>query len=99
MFKITISTVLATWTLAVAISGQTTVAVKQAPVPTSGSVNLLSRYKDDRTGDDNYVDAAYSFEKATNGVKSLKVTRNDWDLLFSTLRYTDGRVRKDIFDV
>jgi hypothetical protein len=31
---------------------------------------------------DNYVDAAFSFEHGTNGEGALPLTRNDWDVLF-----------------
>lgn len=33
-------------------------------------------------GQDNYVDAAFSFEFGMNGVAALPLTRNDWDILF-----------------
>ena len=33
-------------------------------------------------GQDNYVDAAFSFEFGMNGVGALSLTRNDWDILF-----------------
>lgn len=33
-------------------------------------------------GQDNYVDAAFSFEFGMNGVGALPLTRNDWDILF-----------------
>ena len=33
-------------------------------------------------GRDNYVDAAFSFERGVNGEEGRKLTRNDWDLLF-----------------
>jgi hypothetical protein len=33
-------------------------------------------------GQDNYVDAAFSFEFGMNGVVALPLTRNDWDILF-----------------
>lgn len=33
-------------------------------------------------GHDNYVDAAFSFEHGMNGEGALRLTRNDWDILF-----------------
>jgi hypothetical protein len=44
-------------------------------------------------GQDNYVDAAFSFEFGMNGVGSLSLTRNDWDILFG------NRPDRDTFDV
>jgi hypothetical protein len=43
-------------------------------------ITLLARRE--VNGYDNYVEAAFSFEHGINGKDSLKVTRNDWDLLF-----------------
>ena len=42
---------------------------------------------------DNYVDAAFSFEFGMNGVGSLSLTRNDWDILFG------NRPDRDTFSV
>jgi hypothetical protein len=42
---------------------------------------------------DNYVDAAFSFEFGMNGVGALPLTRNDWDILFG------NRPDRDTFDV
>jgi len=44
-------------------------------------------------GQDNYVDAAFSFEFGMNGVGSLPLTRNDWDILFG------NRPDRDTFGV
>jgi hypothetical protein len=33
-------------------------------------------------GQDNYVDAAFSFEFGMNGIAAIPLTRNDWDVLF-----------------
>ena len=50
-------------------------------------------------GKDNYVNAAFSFEKGANGESARKLTRNDWDLLFLSTRTSDDKVVKDYFDV
>lgn len=61
------------------------------------TVLLESRRKvDDK---DNYTNAAFSFEKGVNGETGKKITGNDWDLLFSSLRKKDGSVLRDIFTV
>jgi hypothetical protein len=65
----------------------------------SGTVTLESRRKDDTLGTDNYVRATYSFEKATNGESGLKLTRNDWDIQFSTIRQVGGIIVENVFDV
>jgi hypothetical protein len=44
-------------------------------------------------GQDNYVDAAFSFEFGMNGVGALPLTRNDWDILFG------NRPDRDTFGV
>jgi hypothetical protein len=43
-------------------------------------VTLESRKK--TNGQDNFVNAAFSFEHGVNGAEALAVTRNDWDILF-----------------
>lgn len=43
-------------------------------------VTLQARRKTDVQ--DNYVDAAFSFEHGMNGKEAVRVTFNDWDLLF-----------------
>ena len=48
---------------------------------------------------DNYTSAAFSFEKGVNGESGRKITRNDWDLLFFSIRQNDGTVVKDLFTV
>ena len=67
--------------------------------PQQGMITLKSRRLDKTTGTDNYVNAGFSFEKNTNGELGKKITRNDWDILFSTIRNFDGSVHKNIFDV
>jgi hypothetical protein len=42
---------------------------------------------------DNYVEAAFSFEHGVNGEEAVRVTRNDWDLLFG------NSLDADTFDV
>jgi hypothetical protein len=44
------------------------------------TVTLLARRKHD--GYDNYTRAAFSFKYGINGDDALKVTRNNWDMLF-----------------
>ncbi|HEY0099807.1 MAG TPA: hypothetical protein VGB76_12745 [Pyrinomonadaceae bacterium] len=43
-------------------------------------VTLQARRKTDVQ--DNYVEAAFSFEHGVNGKEALRITHNDWDLLF-----------------
>lgn len=50
-------------------------------------------------GKDNYADATFSFEKGVNGEIARKITRNDWDLLFSAIRNQDGSVVRNLFGV
>jgi len=78
MLKSTILTILTILTLGMCVNGQTV-------IPQYGTMTLESRYVDKQTSDDNYVKAAYSFEKAVNGFEGIKKTRNDWDVLFSTI--------------
>ncbi len=52
----------------------------QAIVSELQTATLLARKKVDDY--DNYAEAAFSFEHGINGQDALKVTRNDWDLLF-----------------
>lgn len=54
-------------------------------------VTLQARRKTD-VGD-NYAEAAFSFEHGVNGKESLRVTLNDWDVLFG------NSVGGDTFDV
>lgn len=44
-------------------------------------------------GQDNYVDACFSFEFGRNGAAAVAVTHNDWDILFG------NSFTRDIFDV
>lgn len=44
------------------------------------AVTLVARRQ--RDGDDNYTRAAFSFKYGANGDSALKVTRNNWDVLF-----------------
>lgn len=44
-------------------------------------------------GQDNYVDAAFSFEFGMNGLGAVPLTRNDWDILFG------NRPDRDTFGV
>lgn len=55
------------------------------------TVTLLARKKAD--GVDNYTQAAFSFKHGVNGDAALKVTRNNWDLLFG------NSPLPDVFDV
>ena len=48
---------------------------------------------------DNYVDAAFSFEKGVNGESGEKIARNDWDILFFSNRSSNLSVAKDYFTV
>jgi hypothetical protein len=50
-------------------------------------------------GKDNYADATFSFEKGVNGEVNRKLTRNDWDLEFSSIRNKDGSIVKNLFGV
>jgi hypothetical protein len=54
-------------------------------------VTLQARRKTDVR--DNYVEAAFSFEHGMNGKEALRVTLNDWDLLFG------NSLNADTFDV
>ena len=45
---------------------------RQVTLPARGITN----------GQDNYVNAAFSFEFGMNGAESIPLTRNDWDILF-----------------
>jgi hypothetical protein len=55
-------------------------ALSQAVGSEPQKVTLVARRKTEE--DDNYVDAAFSFEHGINGKGALPVTRNDWDVLF-----------------
>jgi len=46
------------------------------------NVKVQSEPRRITNGQDNYVDAAFSFEFGMNGVGALSLTRNDWDILF-----------------
>ena len=50
-------------------------------------------------GRDNYADAAFSFEKGTNGESAKQLTRNDWDVYFYTIYRNDGSIVRDVLDV
>lgn len=65
----------------------------QTEYPESGTVTLESR------GADNYIKACFSFEKGANGEEGLKLTRNAWDLQFSSIRRSDKSVVRDQFHV
>ncbi len=52
------------------------------------TVTLLARR--DRDGHDNYTQAAFSFKHGINGDDSLKITRNNWDLLFGNSPLADA---------
>jgi hypothetical protein len=54
-------------------------------------VTLQARRKTDVQ--DNYAEAAFSFEHGMNGKEALRVTLNDWDLLFG------NSLNADTFDV
>jgi hypothetical protein len=55
-------------------------AIAQAPGGEPQTVTLLARKK---VADvDNYTQAVFSFKHGLNGHAALKVTRNNWDLLF-----------------
>jgi hypothetical protein len=41
-------------------------------------------------GQDNYVDAAFSFEYGMNGQAAVSLTRNDWDILFGNSPLPDA---------
>ena len=55
------------------------------------TVTLLARRMVD--GKDNYTLAAFSFKYGVNGEEALKLTRNNWDILF------DNHSLPDMFDV
>lgn len=54
--------------------------IAQMPSKEPQTVTLLARKEVD--GADNYTQAAFSFKHGVNGDAALKVTRNNWDLLF-----------------
>ena len=85
--------------MVIAVLGLSFGIIAQSVVPDSGTARLESRRADKQSGEDNYIYATYSFEKAANGPSGFAATRNDWDILFSTIRAADGKVVKDIFDV
>jgi len=53
------------------------------------TVTLLKRTKTD-DGTDNYTLAAFSFKYGVNGDEALKVTRNNWDVLFGNSPMSDA---------
>ena len=55
------------------------------------TAKLVARRK--TVENDNYVNAAYSFEHGINGEEGRRVARNDWDLLFG------NNPSSDTFDV
>jgi hypothetical protein len=61
------------------------------------TVTLAARQ--DADGKDNYVDAAFSFEKGVNGESGLKIARNDWDLLFFSIKNDGGKIVNNYFTV
>jgi hypothetical protein len=70
--------------ISVNLHGQTSnevlFAVKVQSEP--GRVTLPARRN--TNGQDNYVDAAFSFEFGMNGVGAVSLTRNDWDIVFGS---------------
>ena len=62
--------------------------LSQVPKGEAHSVTLLARQKVD--GVDNYTQAAFSFKYGVNGDAALKVTRNNWDLLFGNSPLPDA---------
>jgi hypothetical protein len=56
------------------------IVVCQTPSGEPQTVTLLARKKLDDV--DNYTQAAFSFKFGINGDASLRLTRNNWDLLF-----------------
>jgi hypothetical protein len=52
------------------------------------SVTLEKRQTKD--GVDNYIYAAFSFRFGSNGEEGLKLTRNNWDVLFGNSSITDA---------
>jgi hypothetical protein len=66
-------------------------ALGQHPEITPQMKTLVARRKVE--GRDNYTQAAFSFKYGMNGDESLKVTRNNWDILFG------NAPDRDIFDV
>lgn len=74
-------------TFAVTLLAQSTV-LSQTPNGEPQTVTLLARKK---VGDvDNYTQAAFSFKHGVNGDAALKVTRNNWDLLFGNSPLADA---------
>lgn len=49
--------------------------------------------------EDNYINATYSFKHGANGEEGLKLTRNNWDIQYSSLRQRDGKTIADLFHV
>lgn len=60
----------------------------QMPDKEPQTVTLLARKKVD--GVDNYSQAAFSFKYGVNGEAALKITRNNWDLLFGNSPLPDA---------
>ena len=62
--------------------------LSQEPNGEPQTVTLLARKKVDDV--DNYTQAAFSFKYGVNGDAVLKVTRNNWDLLFGNSPVPDA---------
>lgn len=89
MLTLTRSTVLLLLPLVLLLCATTSVAQQTYVEPKS--VTLEARRKTDFT--DTYVRAAFSFKHGVNGEESLKITRNNWDILFG------NSPDRDTFDV
>src|SRR2546423_5376123 len=64
-----------------AVCGQTPDAAPQ-------TVTLLARRK--TSEQDNYTQAAFSFKYGVNGIEALKLTHNNWDILFGNSPIPDA---------
>lgn len=78
------------------------VATGQVVIDELRTVTLAARKKD--ADDDNYGEAAFSFEHGTSGQPAVQLTRNDWDLLFGNsptldafevITVTDDRMERE----
>ena len=59
---------------------------------------LESRWEDREAGLDNYANATFSFIVGANGPAAQKLTRNDWDIQFTSMRRGE-KVISDWFHV
>lgn len=74
--------------------GALTISVRQDTVPPPDAIQLPTVTLFARKiigGYDTYTRAAFSFEFGMNGDDSLKITRNDWDLLYGNLNLDGSR--------